>query len=107
MHQAAFGIDADGRLHPEVPVPVLLRRTHLRISLAVPVLGAARRRQDRRVHDRAGLHQQALRGQPCVDLAKNVFRQIVTLQQAAEVEHRGLVRHSLIERIKPEETLKR
>jgi hypothetical protein len=46
-------VDTDVRLHAEVPLVALLGLVHLRIALAVAVLGRARRADDRRIHDRA------------------------------------------------------
>jgi hypothetical protein len=106
VHQAMSGIHADVRLHPEVPVPVFLRRAHLGVAFAGRVLGAARRRENRRVHDGAALQQKAFRREAFVDLGKDALRQPVALQQAAEVEHRRLVGHALLERVQAKKTLK-
>ena len=52
VHKPALGIDADVRLHAEVPLFVLLRGAHLGIALASHVFGGWRGGDQRRVHDR-------------------------------------------------------
>jgi len=92
VHQARFLVHANVRLHPEVPLVALLRLVHLRVALAVPVLGRARCRNDRRIDDRAGLQALALTRQVRVHALQDLRRELVRLQQPAEVEDRGLVR---------------
>ena len=53
------------------------------------------------------LDQQALGGKARVDLREEGLGQTVRFEQAAEVEHRGLVGHLLVERIESEATLER
>ncbi len=53
VHQAAFGIDADMRLHAEVLLIALARLMHLGVPASRLVLGRARRRYDRGIDDSA------------------------------------------------------
>ncbi|MCY1375362.1 hypothetical protein D9M69_627720 [compost metagenome] len=39
MHQSRFGVHADVRFHPEVPLVALLGQVHLGVALARAVLG--------------------------------------------------------------------
>lgn len=102
-----FASPADVRFHPEVPGAALLRGTHLGIALAGLVFRAAGRGEHRRIHHGASLDEQALGGEAGVDPGEDRLGQTVVLEQAAEVEHRGLVGHLFMERIQPEETLQR
>ena len=63
MHQARVGIDANVRLHLEVPLVALLSLVHLGVTLAVTVLGAAGRGNQGGVHHGAGLENQAFLSQ--------------------------------------------
>jgi len=97
VHQAAVGIDADVRLHPEEPLVALLGLMHLGVALAFGVLGGAGRRDDGRVHDAAALEQQALARQQRVDHLQDVVRQVVGLEQVPEVQDGRLVRDRLVQ----------
>lgn len=100
IQQTAFTHPRRCSRPPEVPASVLFRRTYLGVAFAALVLRAARHRQDdRRVHHRAGFHQQTMQGEPLVDLGKNALREWATLQQSPEIEHRRPVRHTLVKRI--------
>src|SRR5450755_1692592 len=59
MHDAFFTIHADVRLGTEMPLVPLLGLMHLRIALALAVLGRRRSRDDRRIDDGAGGDAQA------------------------------------------------
>ena len=67
VHQAKVGIDTNVRLHTEVPLIALLGLMHIRISLALTVLGQAWRCNQRCINDRAGLEHQAFGDQGGVD----------------------------------------
>jgi len=95
VDETRFGIHADVRLHPEVPLVPLLGLVHLRVARLVLVLRRTWRCDDRRVDDGAGSHQQALLPEVGVDLVKERPRQIVVLQQAPELQQRRGVRHRL------------
>ena len=84
VDQTAVGVHANVRLHPEEPLVALLRLVHLRIALALLVLGRTGRRDDRRVNDAAALEQQSLAGEVRVDLLEDVFRQVVLFQEMPE-----------------------
>ena len=60
VNQAAVGIDADMRLHAEVPLLALLRLMHVGVALALGILGRTRRRDDRGIDDAATFEKQAL-----------------------------------------------
>jgi len=53
MYQPGVGIDADVRLHAEVPLIALLGLMHLGVTLALRVLGRGRGRDDRGINDGA------------------------------------------------------
>lgn len=52
VHEPALRIDADVRLHAEIPPVSLLRLAHLGIALLRRILRRRRRRDQRRIHDR-------------------------------------------------------
>ena len=92
MHQARLGIHADVCLHPEVPLVALLRLAHLRVALALGVLGRTGRGNQCGIHQRAGLEHEPLRGQMGVDRGENLRGQLLLLQQVAKPQDRRLVR---------------
>src|SRR4051794_27362757 len=53
MHQSRGNIDADMRLHPEVPLIALLGLMHLRVTALLLVLGRGRSGNDGGIDDRA------------------------------------------------------
>ena len=96
VHDAALGIDADVRFHPEEPVIPLLRRRHLWIAGLGLVLGRRRRVDDRRIHERARAQGDPLIGKMLVHLDEQPLRQRMLLQQVSEVQDRRLVRYAVI-----------
>jgi hypothetical protein len=86
-------VHRDVRLHPKIPLVALLRLVHLGVALTFPVLRRGRRGDDRRVHDRALLHQALLRAQHGVDLRQDSPRQVVPFQQVPELQKRRRIRH--------------
>ncbi len=95
MHQAAFGIDADVRLHPEMPLVALLGLVHFRITLAFGVLGRTGRGDDRGVHDAALLEQQSFAREVLVDGGQDVFGQVALFEQMAKIQDRRFVGNRL------------
>ena len=67
VHQAAFDIDTNVRLHAEVPLISFARLVHLRVARLVLVLRRRWRVDDRRIEDRALLQEQAMVRQMCID----------------------------------------
>jgi hypothetical protein len=53
MHQSGLGINADVRLHAEMPLIAFLRLMHLALLLAFPVLGRGRCGEQRGIDDGA------------------------------------------------------
>ncbi|MNZ84554.1 hypothetical protein D3C78_1033160 [compost metagenome] len=92
VHQARVVIDTDMRLHAEVVLVSLLGLVHLRITLAVLVLGRAGRMNDGRVDDAALTQLQAALAQVGIDDFQDPAGQFVPFQQAAEVEDGRFVR---------------
>lgn len=95
MHQTRVGIDADMRLHAKMPFVALLRLMHLGIAAVPGVPGRRRRLDNRRIDQRAFLHQQAAFAQRNADLVEQLARQVMLDQQAAELLQRGRVWHVL------------
>ena len=62
MHQAGLGIDADVRLHAEMPLIAFLRLMHLLIPFAFPVLGRGGCCDQGRVDNRSFTQQQTFLG---------------------------------------------
>ncbi len=88
-------IDADMGLHAEKPLVALLGLLHLRVTLLGLVLGGGRGGHDSGVDDGALAHEQALLGQAGVDLLEDPLGQGMFLQQMAEAQQRGGIRHAL------------
>jgi len=93
VHEARFGIGTDVCLHAEVPLVTFLGLVHLRIAFSILILRRTRRRNDRRVHQRALAHEQPSSAQERVDLLKDRLRQLMLLEQAPEFQQRCRVRH--------------
>jgi hypothetical protein len=75
-----------------LPLVALLGLVHLRIPLALLVLGGTGRSDPGGVHDRALAHRYASFTEMGFDGLKNQLAQLVLLQQVAEGEDRGFVR---------------
>ena len=93
MRQTGFIVDANVRLHAEVPLVTLPSLAHLRIAPAVAVLGLARRGDDRCIDDGAATLAQVLAPQVRVDPDAELSCQAMGLQQAAKVKDSRLVRN--------------
>ena len=107
VHQPRLGIHADVRLHPEVPLVALLGLVHIGVARLVLVLGRTGRGDDGRIDDRAGAHQQPLLAQVRVDLVEQRPREVVGLQQAAELQQRRGVGHRLARQVDAHEVAQR
>ena len=65
-----IAVHADMRLQAKIPLIAFLGLMHLRIALAIFVLGRGRSRDDCRVHDAARANLDPLGGEMCVDRFK-------------------------------------
>lgn len=77
----------------EIPLLCLARLVHLGITRLVGVLGGAGRPDDGGVHDGSGLHLETTALQDRADLGKQGLAQLVVIEQAAKLEHRGGIGH--------------
>ncbi|OLH31316.1 hypothetical protein DXO27_10025, partial [Xanthomonas oryzae pv. oryzae] len=93
VHQPGVIVHPDVRLHPEVILIPFLGLVHVRIALALLVLGRTGRRNDRGIHDRPAPQTLPLARQVRVDPVEQLARQIMPLQQMPEVENRRFIRH--------------
>ncbi|AAW75732.1 unknown protein [Xanthomonas oryzae pv. oryzae KACC 10331] len=93
VHQPGVIVHPDVRLHPEVILIPLLGLVHVRIALALLVLGRTGRRNDRGIHDRPAPQTLPFTRQVRVDPVEQLARQIMPLQQMPEVENRRFIRH--------------
>ena len=94
MDQARVHMEANLSLHAKVPGVNFLRLLHLRIPLAALVPGRARCAHNRGVHNRYMAHQQAPLSEHSIDLGKQAYCKLVTLQQMTEVQNGRLVRQT-------------
>lgn len=94
MNEPGLGIHADVSLHAEVPFIALLDLVHLRIALAIVVLGGARGGNDGGVDNRAGLEHQPLLSETGVDEGQYLRRQLALLQQVPKAQDGRLVGHA-------------
>jgi hypothetical protein len=107
MDQLRATVDADVRLHPEVPLRALRCLVHLRISPAVLVLRRARRADDRRIHNRALGDLDAAAMQMLVHRRQQHLAELVPFQQVSKLAHRGLIRRPFDPQINADETAHR
>jgi len=91
VHKAGELINADVRLHTEVPLVALLDLMHFSVACFVSVLGWAWRRENRRVDNRAGTQAQARARQVRVDGPKHLVGQAVRPHQPTEVKDGRLI----------------
>ena len=92
MDQSGPTVDADVRLHAEVPLLAFAGLAHVRIALLVLVLGRTRRVDDRGVHDRAGADLEALRMKIALHVLERRLTEGVAHQQMTELADRRFVR---------------
>jgi hypothetical protein len=95
MYQARVSIHADMRLHSKVPLVALLDLMHLRVTLAVFVLGGARRCNQGGINDCAAPKQQAMCGQFGVDDLKDLRAQLVFFEKMPEPQDADPVSNAL------------
>src|SRR3989344_680364 len=95
VHQTRFVIGADVGLHAKIILVSLLGLVHFRVALAVLVLGRTGRIDQRCIDDGALAQRQAAVAQIAIDDSEDAGRQLVFLQQAAEVENGGFVGDAL------------
>jgi hypothetical protein len=103
VDQLVLGIDANVRLHAEVPLLALLGLVHVWIPLLILVLGRGRRGDDGGVDDGAAGHLHALRFQVLVYLFEQLLAQMMLLQQVPEAQDGGLVRRGLASQVDADE----
>ena len=99
MDQAGVLVDADMDFHPEIPLVAILGLVHLRIALPLFVLGGAGGRDQGGINDRALPHRHPSRAEVGFDGLKNMFAQLVHLQQVAEGQDRGLIGDPIIDQL--------
>lgn len=92
MHNACLSINANMRLHAEVPLVAFFGLMHFRITLTASIFGRRRRSNDGGVNNSAFLEDQALCGQQGVDGFEDALGQLVCFQQAAKFEQGSGVR---------------
>lgn len=86
MRQAHPTVHANVKLHPEIPLLTLPGLVHLRIACLVLVLRRNRRADDRRIHDRPGLHIVLAILQILVHPGKQRLAQFLRLQKPPEMQ---------------------
>ena len=94
-----FAVHADMRLQAKIPLIAFLGLMHLRIPLAIFVLGRGRSCDDRRVHDAARANLDTLGGKMCVNGLKQHLSQTVGFNQVTEFANRRLIRRWLATQI--------
>ena len=92
---------ANMHLHTEVPLPPLPRLQHLRIARPRGIHRRARRPDDRRIHDGPRAQQQLPVYELRLDRPGHPGRELMRLQQMAELSDVGLVRHRPVEQFYP------
>ena len=95
MNDLGLAVDPDMGLHAEVPLIPLTRLMHVRIALLVLVLGGRGGIDDGGIDDRALGDLDALGLQMPVDLPKELFPEMVLLEEMTELQDGGLIRHRL------------
>ncbi len=94
MHQTRIGIDANVRLHTEVPFIILFDLMHFRIALAALIVRRRGRSDQRGIDHRAFLKQQAGLGQVGVDHLKKLLGQSVFFEQVAKAQDADAIRQT-------------
>lgn len=93
VHQPAGCIHPHAGFHAEMPLIAFAGAAHLLIAFPSRVLGAAVGGNQRRVHDRAGLHRQSILPNMRIELRKDHFRKSILLKHMPEVQDHHLVRN--------------
>ena len=100
MHQARFNVHPNVRFHPKVPLVALLGLVHLRVALALAVLGRAGRGNQGRINGRSILERQTFTRQGGIDGGHQHLAQRIGFEQMTESQNRALIRQSGGPRIK-------
>ena len=95
VHQARIRVHADMRLHAEVPLIAFSGLVHLRVALAIAVLGGTGRRNQCSVDGRALPERQTLVGQGSVDRGRDLLGQVVLFEQMAKPKDTDAVGQSI------------
>ena len=103
VDQFAPAVHADMQFHAEVPLVALLGVAHLRITLALFVLGRACGIDDGGIHNRATADLQAVLLQIVLDQYEQLLAELVRFQQMTELSDRGLTPHRLPAQIDTDE----
>ena len=107
MHQPRLSIDANVRLHAELPVVTLLGLVHLRVARLGLVLCRGWGRNQRGIDDRPFTQDQALFGQMGVDRLEDLACEPVRFEQTSEFQQGGRIRCRLPRQINPHEAADR
>ena len=99
VYHLGFAVDAYMSLHAEVPLMAFAHLMHVWIALLVPVLRRRRGIDDGGVDDRALSDLDAPGFQVPADFPEELFPQVVLLEQIAELQDGGLIRHRLLAEI--------
>ena len=87
------------RFHPEIPLVAFLGLVHRRVALAPPVLRRGWRGDEARINERAFAHEQFFLPEQRAHFLEDAPPKVVPLEQVAEIEQRGGVRHGLAAQI--------
>ena len=88
VNQLSAAIDAYVGFHAKVPLVALLHLMHLRVTLAIFVLGRTGRIDDRGIHDGAGVDGKAVVFKVFGNQCKQLIAQVVRLQKMTEFAYR-------------------
>lgn len=92
VNEPGFTVDANMRLHAEIPLVTLFRLLHFRIALFLLVLGGTRCADDAGIDDGAAGYLHPVVLEVLVHQVEQLVAQIVLLHQMAELANRGLIR---------------
>ena len=107
VNESGFAVDADMRLHAEIPLVALLRLPHFRIAFFLLVLGGTRCADDAGIDDGAPGHLHPVFLEVLVHQMKQLISQIVLLHQMAELANRSLVRRGFAPQVDAHKTTQR
>jgi hypothetical protein len=97
-------VNANVHLHTEVPLLAIARLMHLGVSLVGCILGRAGRTNDGGVHDRARAHLHPTSLRYLAHFGKQLFSQLVLLQQPTKLQQRRAVRYPLAPQVNAHES---
>ncbi len=104
MHQARVSIDANVRLHAEMPLVAFLALVPVGIALAGFIFGRGRRGNQGGVDNRAFAQKQTLLGQVGVDGVEDGFGELMLCEQMAKLQEGGGIGHGVAGEINADET---